>query len=32
MLDRLRARVEKLRTKGLEPIDALIVASVEVGD
>jgi predicted transcriptional regulator len=32
MLDRLRARVEELQRRGLEPLDAMIVASVELGD
>jgi transcriptional regulator of acetoin/glycerol metabolism len=32
MLDRMRSRVEELQGRGLEPVDALIVASVELGD
>jgi DNA-binding CsgD family transcriptional regulator len=32
MLDRSRTRAEDLQRKGLRPIDAHIVASVEAGD
>lgn len=32
MLDRSRSRAEDLQRRGLRPIDAAIVASVETGD